>query len=248
VRYLGTGTQKLDEEVRNTFPNTTVIRMDSDSMQKPGSHDEALEKFRKGEVQILLGTQMIAKGLDFPNVTLVGVIDADTMLRQPDLRAAERTFQLIAQVAGRTGRGERGGRVLVQTTSPNDPAVKFASKHDFIGFAQHELAERYDTQAPPFSSVARVIFRGPDEMRTRQTAQAVADRLRAARKDATEAVRVLGAAPAPITRLRGLWRFHLQIAAKTPELVKELWQSAEQSLSLPDDVEFAIDVDPINAR
>lgn len=248
VRYLGTGTQKLDEEVRNTFPNATAIRMDSDSMQKPGSHDEALEKFRSGEVQILLGTQMIAKGLDFPNVTMVGVIDADTMLRQPDMRAAERTFQLIAQVAGRTGRGERGGRVLVQTTCPNDPAVKFAAKHDFIGFAQHELAERYDVQAPPFASVARVIFRGPDETRTRQTAQAVADRLRAARKGPTEPVRVLGAAPAPITRLRGLWRFHLQITGRTHELVRELWQSVEKSLSLPDDVEFAIDVDPINAR
>lgn len=248
VRYLGTGTQKLDEEVRNTFPNATAIRMDSDSMQKPGSHDEALEKFRSGEVQILLGTQMIAKGLDFPNVTMVGVIDADTMLRQPDMRAAERTFQLIAQVAGRTGRGERGGRVLVQTTCPNDPAVKFAAKHDFIGFAQHELAERYDVHAPPFASVARVIFRGSDETRTRQTAQAVADRLRAARKGPTEPVRVLGAAPAPITRLRGLWRFHLQITGKTHELVRELWQSVEKSLSLPDDVEFAIDVDPINAR
>ena len=248
VRYLGTGTQKLDEEVRNTFPNATSIRMDSDSMQKPGSHDEALEKFRSGEVQILLGTQMIAKGLDFPNVTMVGVIDADTMLRQPDMRAAERTFQLIAQVAGRTGRGERGGRVLVQTTCPNDPAVKFAAKHDFIGFAQHELAERYDVHAPPFASVARVIFRGSDETRTRQTAQAVADRLRAARKGPTEPVRVLGAAPAPITRLRGLWRFHLQITGKTHELVRELWQSVEKSLSLPDDVEFAIDVDPVNAR
>ena len=113
VRYLGTGTQKLDEEVQNTFPNARVLRMDSDSMKKPGSHDEALDKFRHGEVEILLGTQMIAKGLDFPNVTLVGVVDADTMLRQPDMRAAERTFQLIAQVAGRTGRGEpvrRGDR------------------------------------------------------------------------------------------------------------------------------------------
>ncbi len=248
VRFLGTGTQKLDEEVQNSFPNATVIRMDSDSMKKPGSHDEALEKFRNGEVQILLGTQMIAKGLDFPNVTMVGVIDADTMLRQPDMRAAERTFQLIAQVAGRTGRGERGGRVLVQTTSPNDPAVKFASKHDFIGFAQHELAERFDTHAPPFSSVARVIFRGPDETRTRQTAQAVADRLRAARKGPLEAVRVLGAAPAPVTRLRNLWRFHLQISAKTHELVRDLWQAVEKSLTLPDDVELAIDVDPINAR
>ncbi|MFN9717681.1 MAG: primosomal protein N', partial [Planctomycetota bacterium] len=248
VRYLGTGTQKLDEEVRNTFPHASVLRMDSDSMSKPGSHDEALEKFRMGEVQILLGTQMIAKGLDFPNVTLVGVIDADTMLRQPDMRAAERTFQLIAQVAGRTGRGERGGRVLVQTTNPNDPAIRFASKHDFIGFAQHELAERFDLQAPPFSSVARVIFRGPDETKTRQTAQAVADKLRTARGEDTRSVRVLGAAPAPVTRLRGLWRFHLQIAGKTHEQVRELWQSVEKTLQIPDGIELAIDVDPMNSR
>jgi len=248
VRYLGTGTQKLDEEVQNTFPNARVLRMDSDSMKKRGSHDEALDKFRHGEVEILLGTQMIAKGLDFPNVTLVGVVDADTMLRQPDMRAAERTFQLIAQVAGRTGRGERGGRVLVQTTCPDDPAVKFASKHDFIGFAQHELAERHDGQAPPFSHVARVIFRGPDELRVRQTAQVVAEKLRAARKGPTKDVRILGAAPAPILRLRTLWRFHLQITAKTPELVRELWQSVESTLTLPEGVELAIDVDPINAR
>ncbi len=248
VRFLGTGTQKLDEEVQNTFPNARVLRMDSDSMKKRGSHDEALDKFRHGEVEILLGTQMIAKGLDFPNVTLVGVVDADTMLRQPDMRAAERTFQLIAQVAGRTGRGERGGRVLVQTTCPDDPAVKFASKHDFIGFAQHELAERHDGHAPPFSHVARVIFRGPDETRVRQTAQAVAEKLRAARKGTTKDVRILGAAPAPVLRLRTLWRFHLQISAKSPELIRELWHSIESTLSLPEGVELAIDVDPINAR
>ena len=248
VRYLGTGTQRLDEEVQSTFPNARVLRMDSDSMKKPGSHDEALDKFRHGEVEILLGTQMIAKGLDFPNVTLVGVVDADTMLRQPDMRAAERTFQLIAQVAGRTGRGERGGRVLVQTTSPEDPAVKFASKHDFIGFAQHELAERHDGGAPPFSHVARVIFRGPDEDRVRRTARDVADKLRAARKGNTKDVRILGAAPAPVIRLRTLWRFHLQIAGKSPELVRELWQSVESTLTLPEGVELAIDVDPINAR
>ncbi len=248
VRFLGTGTQKLDEEIRNMFPDATVLRMDSDSMKKPGSHDEALEKFRSGAVQILLGTQMIAKGLDFPNVTLVGVVDADTMLRQPDMRAAERTFQLIAQVAGRTGRSERGGRVLVQTTCPDEPAVKFASRHDFIGFAQHELAERYDQQAPPFTSAVRIILRGPDETRTRQTAQAVAERLRAAREGRTSAVQVVGAAPAPVVRLRNLWRFHLRLSAKNIELIRELWQSVEKSLSLPEDVEFAIDVDPINAR
>lgn len=248
IRYLGTGTQKLDEEVRNSFSEAKVLRMDSDSMKKPGSHDEALEKFRRGEVQILLGTQMIAKGLDFPNVTLVGVIDADSMLRQPDMRAAERTFQLIAQVAGRTGRSSRGGRVLVQTTSPNDPAVKFAAKHDYVGFARHELAERHEMMAPPFSSVARVIFRGASEQQVLHTAQAVADKLRIARSGPTADVRVLGAAPAPVTRLRGLWRFHLQITGKTHEIVRELWLQVEKNLTLPDGVEMAVDVDPMNAR
>ncbi|MBL8813223.1 MAG: primosomal protein N' [Planctomycetaceae bacterium] len=248
IRFLGTGTQKLDEEVQKSFPEARVLRMDSDSMKKPGSHDEALDRFRRGEVDILLGTQMIAKGLDFPNVTLVGVIDADTMLRQPDLRAAERTFQLIAQVAGRTGRGERGGRVLVQTSKPDDPAVKFASKHDFLGFAQHELAERHDALAPPFTAVARVIFRGPDEQRTRQTAIAVAEKLKAARQGELQSLRVLGAAPAPVVRLRNLWRFHLQIVGKTHELVRELWTTVEKTLTLPEDVELAVDVDPMNAR
>ena len=120
--------------------------------------------------------------------------------------------------------------------------------HDFIGFAQHELAERHDGGAPPFSHVARVIFRGSDEDRVRRTARDVADKLRAARKGDTKEVRVLGAAPAPVVRLRTLWRFHLQIAAKTPELVRELWQSVESTLTLPEGVELAVDVDPMNAR
>lgn len=249
IRFLGTGTQKLQEEVESCFPGATIQRMDSDSMKAPGSHDEALERFRRGEVSILLGTQMIAKGLDFPNVTLVGVVDADSMLRQPDMRAAERTFQLIAQVAGRTGRGTRGGRVLVQTTCPQDPAVRFASKHDYCGFAQHELQERFALKAPPYSSVTRLIFRGPQETEVLQTAQAVADKLRAGRvTEAESEIRILGAAPAPITRLRGLWRFHIQITGKTHELVRDLWLKVEKDLTLPEKVEMAVDVDPINSR
>ena len=248
IRYFGTGTQKLEEEVATLFPKAAVLRMDSDSMKKPGSHDEALERFRHGEVNILLGTQMIAKGLDFPNVTLVGVIDADTMLNQPDMRAAERTFQLIAQVAGRTGRSARGGRVLVQTTSPDDASVKYASHHDFLGFASHELHQRKDTGAPPFSSVTRVIFRGLNESQTNETARAVADKLRRTAKDMDPEVRILGAAPAPVTRLRGFFRFHLQIAAPTQERVKALWQRVESTLTLTDGVEMAVDVDPINSR
>lgn len=248
IRFLGTGTQKLDEEVRLGFPDATVLRMDSDSMRKPGSHDTALEQFRSGEVQILLGTQMIAKGLDFPNVTLVGVIDADSMLSQPDMRAAERTFQLIAQVAGRTGRSARGGRVLVQTTSPQDPAIRYAAEHDYVGFARHELAERHELGAPPFTQAARVIFRGPIEETVKQTAQAVADQLRKARADATADVRVLGAAPAPITRIRGNWRFHLQLTAKSHEAIRALWVAVEKTLTLPDGVEMVIDMNPINSR
>jgi primosomal protein N' (replication factor Y) len=247
IRYFGAGTQKLEEEVKAAFPKAAVLRMDSDSMKKPGSHDVALEKFRNGEVQILLGTQMIAKGLDFPNVTLVGVIDADSMLNQPDMRAAERTFQLIAQVAGRTGRSARGGRVLVQTTCPDDPSIRFAAKHDFIGFASHELHERKDMDAPPFSSMARVIFRGPVELQVMETARAVADKLRTVAQE-FPGTRILGAAPAPITRLRGNYRFHLQITAPTHEQVKAVWLKVESTLTLTEGVEMAVDVDPIGSR
>ncbi|MCA9084308.1 MAG: primosomal protein N' [Planctomycetaceae bacterium] len=248
VRYFGTGTQKLEEEVRATWKEARVLRMDSDSMKKPGSHDDALEQFRHGQIDILLGTQMIAKGLDFPNVTLVGVIDADSMLNQPDLRASERTFQLIAQVAGRTGRSDRGGRVYVQTTNPDNSAIRYAAQHDFIGFASHELHQRKDSGAPPFSSVARVIFRGPVESVTAETARTVADKLRTAAAQLDFKARILGAAPAPITRLRGNFRFHLQICAATHEQVKTLWLRVESGLTLPDGVEMAVDVDPINSR
>lgn len=248
IRYFGTGTQKLEEEVAAAFPKASRLRMDSDSMRKPGSHDEALERFRHGEVRILLGTQMIAKGLDFPNVTLVGVIDTDSMLNQPDMRAAERTFQLIAQVAGRTGRSERGGRVLVQTSNPDDPSVKFASEHDYPGFASFELNERREMDSPPYSCTARVIFRGPVEATTLEAARAVADKLRAIVKSSNPAARVLGAAPAPITRLRGNYRFHLQVAARTHQEVKSIWLQVEKNLSMPDGVEMAVDVDPINCR
>ncbi|MBX3436187.1 MAG: primosomal protein N' [Planctomycetaceae bacterium] len=159
LRYFGTGTQRLEQEVRAKFPGRRVLRMDSDSMRKPGSHDTALEEFRRGNVDILLGTQMIAKGLDFPNVTLVGVVDADTQLHQPDLRASERTFQLIAQVAGRTGRGEKGGRVLVQTTSPDEPAIRFAAAHDYLGFAKRRLIHRRGLEYPPTRTSRGIVHR-----------------------------------------------------------------------------------------
>ncbi len=137
--------------------------MDTDTMKEPGSYAKAFDRFRKQEIDILLGTQMIAKGLDFPNVLLVGVINADTALHLPDYRAAERTFQLVTQVAGRTGRGERGGRVLVQTFDPEHPAIVAASQHDYTKFADEELPAREAFHYPPYWSLARVVMRGAAE-------------------------------------------------------------------------------------
>ena len=142
IRFSGLGTQRLAANVEAMFPDVPMMRMDTDTMRKPGSHERALARFRSGEIKILLGTQMIAKGLDFPNVTLVGVINADTALHLPDFRAAERTFGLVTQVAGRTGRGEKGGRVLVQTFCPENDAIQAATRHDFIGFADVEMPQR----------------------------------------------------------------------------------------------------------
>ncbi len=246
LKLLGIGTQKLEQEVQKKFPDARVLRMDSDSMRRHGSHDRALEEFRNGDAQILLGTQMIAKGLDFPNVTLVGVVDADTMLHQPDIRASERTFQLIAQVAGRTGRSDRGGRVLVQSACPDDPAIRLACGHDYAGFVAHELAHRRSTGTPPFCFLARVILRSPDESAVAETARGIADVLR--ELQGAPAVRILGPAPAPISRVKNYYRYHLQLAAREAEQIRDLWNNAADRLPKHPSVESVIDVDPLNLR
>lgn len=248
LRYLGSGTQRLEQEVRIKFPDAAVLRMDSDSMRKPGSHDAALEAFRRGEVQILLGTQMIAKGLDFPHVTLVGVIDADTLLNQPDLRAAERTFQLIAQVAGRTGRGERLGRVLVQTMNPDEPVIQYAARHDYYSFAKAELAHRQEMHQPPFSHLARIVLRGATETGTNEAIHAVSKLIREPAAVMQPPVKVLGPAPAPVIKLRGQYRFHMLLSADTVEQLHELWDAVQPRIELPEGLEMTIDVDPIDMR
>ncbi len=248
MQFLGTGTQRLEAEVRARFPGVVCLRMDSDAMRKPGSHDEALERFRTGEVQILLGTQMIAKGLDFPNVTLVGVIAADTVLHQPDLRASERTFQLISQVAGRTGRSHRGGRVLVQSSSPAEPAIQKAAAHDFVGFAEQELKHRREMLAPPYYQIARVIVRGPVESAVQNLSQAMAEKLREAAAQMGDAVHILGPAPAPIAKLKSNYRYHFQLAAEDLTAIQELWRAVHSDLPQAPGVEYTIDVNPLNMR
>ncbi len=246
--YLGVGTERLEQEVKTLFPQYVALRMDSDTMKQRGSHDLALEAFRKGEVQILLGTQMIAKGLDFPNVTLVGVIDADTLLHQPEFRASERTFQLIAQVAGRTGRSRRGGRVYVQTACPDHPAIQCASRHDFHAFVETELPHRQEFQYPPYSHIVRVILRGPHEPILLEQSTHLAKILREEAQHVTEPVQVKGPSPCQVTKLHGNFRYHLQLSSANLAPLLALWKSVAARFSLPPDVELAVDVDPMNLR
>ncbi|MDR3634414.1 MAG: primosomal protein N', partial [Isosphaeraceae bacterium] len=243
LHYGGIGTERLEREVVLAFPERVVRRMDSDTMRTPGSHERVLAAFKAGEVDILLGTQMIAKGLDFPNVTLVGVVNADTALHLPDFRAAERTFQLVAQVAGRTGRGDKVGRVLVQTYSPDHPAILCAAQHDYEAFVATELPVRQLMGVPPFGRLVRIIARGRDEAATRQYLEILA----AALKDEAPAdVRLLGPAPAPVLKIRHLFRYHLQLRSPTAKALQTLLHAVPPRHPAPPGVEVAIDVDPVS--
>ena len=219
--------------------------MDTDTMRGRGAHERALAEFRCGKAKILLGTQMIAKGLDFPNVTLVGVIQADTALHLPDFRAAERTFHLVTQVAGRTGRGEKGGRVLVQTFSPDHPAIRSAVRHDYAGFAAQELPLRKMLHYPPFASMIRLVIRGDSEVVTEQSAQQLGKCISAALEAQEAGARVLGPAPAPFARLRGKFRFQIQIQGPDGEKLRAAVRIAEREVSMPEGVQWIADVDPL---
>ncbi len=231
LRFSGLGTQKLEAEVRARFPNYACLRMDTDSMQQRGSHEQALASFRDGKVRILLGTQMIAKGLDFPNVTLVGVINADTALNLPDFRAAERTFQLVTQVAGRTGRGEQGGRVLVQTFAPDTPAILAAVRHDYNAFARSELPHREAAGYPPFASMVRIVVRGECNTDARALADEIGRRLRTKATDGTASI---GAGAAPMTKLRGQHRYQIQLQAVEGEVLRNVVVAATADLKTPE--------------
>ncbi|MFO7908035.1 MAG: primosomal protein N' [Pirellulaceae bacterium] len=246
IRYSGLGTQKLETEVRARFPDVPCLRMDSDSMSKPGSHEKALNRFRAGEVKIMLGTQMIAKGLDFPNVTLVGVINADIALHFPDFRATERTFQLVTQVAGRTGRGERGGRVIVQTFTPDHPAILAAQRHDYALFAKQELPVRREFGYPPYLAMIRIVVRGPAAESVEQFAEHIASLHRARAEQMEKMPRILGPAPAPLSRLRGNFRFHILLYHPHHDPLRELVRDATNALQPPSGILWTVDVDPVD--
>jgi primosomal protein N' (replication factor Y) len=249
VKHWGLGTERVENEVRKLFPSARLARMDSDTMNRRTAYLEALGNFRAGKIDVLIGTQMIAKGLDFPNVTLVGVVLADTALHMPDFRSRERTFQLLAQVAGRAGRGEKGGRVIVQTHLPDDLAVRAAARHDFDSFAMQELQERSAFNYPPYSRLARVLIRGKDLRQTQAAAQAAADALRAGMErlktaDGRPACSLLGPAEAPIARLESYHRQHILLKAASAEALSELLNGpAGEIVAKLKGVETLLDVD-----
>ena len=242
--YGGLGTQRLEAEVRAKFPEFPCLRMDADTTRAPGSHERALASFRDRQARILLGTQMIAKGLDFAEVTLVGVVNADTALHLADFRAAERAFQLITQVAGRTGRGEMGGRVLVQTFSPDHPAVAFAARHDYFGFSAKELEQRQELGYPPYAAQIRVVFRGPSDEATETTADAFAAATRAELKRSNAEHRLLGPAPAPVPKLRGRYRRHFLLHGADKTKLRQAVLTADANVKPAKNVEWMIDVEP----
>ncbi|MEX0893663.1 MAG: primosomal protein N' [Gemmatimonadota bacterium] len=209
LAFRGTGTEQVEQEVGEAFPAARVARMDMDTTSAKWSHHEILTRVEKGQVDILLGTQMIAKGLDFPNVTLVGVVNADVAMNLPDFRAAERTFQLLTQVAGRAGRGPLGGEVLVQTALPDHYAIRAAVDHAYERFAERELAERREPLYPPHLRLANVVLSGPEELAVAEEAERAVGEVRGrVASQGAAAVAITGPAPCAIDRIRGRWRWH----------------------------------------
>jgi len=241
IRAFGLGTERVEEEVAKLFPDFKVARMDSDVTQGRGSHHRILSDFMTGRIHILLGTQMIAKGLDFPNVTLVGVINADTALNLPDYRATERTFQLLSQVAGRTGRGPKGGRVIIQTYRPQHYAVLAAAQHDYESFARKELESRRDLSYPPFSQLIRLVVEGPEEKRVSQRAHRIALTLR----ESAPQTQILGPAPAPISVVRGKHRWHIIVKSPSEETTRSMLAAAEPLLPVSGKLQVTVDVDAL---
>ncbi len=239
--YAGFGTEKVESTVAHIFPNATVRRMDADSMTRKQAYRDTLLHFRAGKIDILVGTQMIAKGLHFPNVTLVGIINADLALHLPDFRAGERTFQLLTQVAGRAGRGETPGEVFVQTYTPFSPSIQFARHHDFPGYFQQELEFRERCDFPPFKHTILITVRSAHEARAKFSAETLARRL----KEALGPEFILGdAAPAPLEKLQGQFRFHILMRGEAIVRLSRLVRETLDKLPFPEDVAVVVDVDP----
>ncbi len=235
--YLGTGTQRLEEEMRLRFPNARTFRWDRDSISKPSEHEEVLEKLQTGQIDILIGTQMVAQGLHLPQVTLVGVMSADVGINFPDFRAGERVFQLLTQVAGRAGRGPGGGRVVVQTFNPDHYAIRAVSAHDYVGFYRQETSYRRQNRYPPYARLTRLVHSQFDPVKAEAESQKMAVRLRKERdRLGLPQTDVLGPVPCFVPRLKGRYRWHVLIRSDEPARLLERVGLGEG---------WSVDVDPV---
>lgn len=246
IRHMGAGTERVEEELHRLYPQARVVRMDVDTTRRKGSHAAILGAFGRHQVDVLVGTQMITKGLDFPGVTLVGVVLADTSLNLPDFRAAERTFQLVTQVAGRAGRGSRPGRVVVQTYQPDHFSLQAAREHDFASFYKQEISLRQSQGYPPFSDLIHMVLSGPEEAKVRETAAAIGGLL----KQQPFPGEVLGPAPAPIPKLRGQYRYHLVLKGPDTEAMvrqaRAAFAASRGRWRRGKDVRLSVDVGPVS--
>lgn len=241
------GTQKIEQLLKIYFPNAKILRLDSDSSRRKDAYSYMYDNMHNKEIDILLGTQMISKGLDFPNVTMVGVVLADISLNVPDFRAAERTFNLLTQVAGRSGRGEQPGKVIIQTWNPEHYAIRFACAQDYISFADEELQYRKRLFYPPYFRLGRFVFSGTDEKKLKSALNAYHPALeKLVFKFGAEKLIILGPSPAPLSKINKLYRWHLICKAKDAETLSQAVQDIEKLLKLPSSISIAIDIDPIS--
>jgi primosomal protein N' (replication factor Y) len=243
LRFRGSGTERVESELHRLFPVSSIARMDRDTTKRRESHRDLYDAVRGREVEVLVGTQMIAKGLDFPQVTLVGVVSADTALNLPDFRAGERTFDLLTQVAGRAGRGEQPGRVLIQTFCPGHYAIQAAREHDYRRFYDEEIRIRREQRLPPFVHLIELLVIGSPQERVREAAGALAVRLR--RAVARRRMTLLGPAPHRIPRLRSAYRMSLVLKGRAVgpmvELLRRVLAPGRKFRGLP----VLVDVDPL---
>lgn len=242
IRYSGTGTQKVEDELQKLFPQTRISRMDLDTTRQKMAHDKILSSFKSQRIDILIGTQMIAKGLDFPNVTLVGVVSADVGLNLPDFRAAEQTFALLTQVAGRAGRGHVPGLVIIQTYNPEHPTILSAKTQDYNAFYSQEITFRKELNYPPFTHLVNIIIKGKDEGKTIKLAQEIGNNLRVFNQGRT--ILILGPAPCPLTKIKEEYRWQILLKG-SPKNLRELLKSTLDNTAIPRQLKVSVDVDPI---
>ncbi len=242
---IGSGTQRVEETILGNYRQARIFRLDQDTARKKGSSFDLLEKMKKGDIDILLGTQMVAKGFHFPNVSLVGVLLADIGLNMPDFRASERVFALLTQVAGRSGRGGRPGKVIVQTVNEENPIFRYLKNHDYTGFYRQELESRRQLKYPPFSRLARLLLRGVSEERVIAAAELLGGELRRLAEDRRAPVEILGPAPAPLAMISRNHRWHIILRAPRMEEARDIIREARPSLR-DKDVYLEIDIDPLD--